>query len=311
RAVRDFVGLGLLILVDCAVIIFSCVGLMLWINPNLTLVVLIPLPALSILFLKYLPEIGRRYEIVQKHLSKITSHVQENISGVRVLHAFAQEETEKKKFDNLNKEYIQKNLSVTRLFGIFTPSLTLTVGIAAMISLWIGGQAVIAKDMTLGSFVAFNGYLLMLSWPMMGIGYVINLAQKGQVAMGRIQEIFSAKPSISDNEKTIVSINDFEGDIEFRGLSFSYPRTDKATLHDIQLKIPSGQILAVVGAIGSGKSTLAQLIPRLYEDPADTLFIGGYPIREIPLSVLRNNIGYVDQEPYLFSASLRENIIFG
>ncbi len=160
RAVRDFVGLGLLILVDCAVIILSCVGLMLWINTNLALVVLIPLPALSILFLKYLPEIGRRYEIVQKHLSKITSHVQENISGVRVLHAFAQEETEKKKFDNLNKEYIQKNLSVTRLFGVFTPSLTFTVGIAAMISLWIGGQAVIAKDMTLGSFVAFNGYLL-------------------------------------------------------------------------------------------------------------------------------------------------------
>ena len=159
RAVRDFVGLGLLILVDCSVLILSCVCLMLWINPNLTLVVLIPLPMLSILFFKYLPEIGRRHEIVQRHLSKITSHVQENLSGIRVIHAFVQEETEKKKFDELNREYIHKNLDVTRLFGVFTPALTLTAGVAAMISLWIGGEAVIAKDMTLGSFVAFNGYL--------------------------------------------------------------------------------------------------------------------------------------------------------
>ena len=127
-------------------------------------------------------------------MSKITSHVQENLSGIRVIHAFAQEETEKKKFDELNKVYIHKNLSVTRLFGVFTPALTLTVGLAAMISLWVGGEAVIAKEMSLGSFVAFNGYLLMLSWPMMGIGFIVNLTQKGQAAMSRIQEIFLARP---------------------------------------------------------------------------------------------------------------------
>ena len=311
RAVRDFVGLGLLILVDCSVLILSCVCLMLWINPNLTLVVLIPLPILSILFFKYLPEIGRRHEIVQRHLSKITSHVQENLSGIRVIHAFVQEETEKKKFDELNREYIHKNLSVTRLFGIFTPSLTLTVGVAAMISLWVGGEAVVAKEMSLGSFVAFNGYLLMLSWPMMGIGYVVNLTQKGQAAMGRIQEIFLARPGIVDDAKTINSIDEFRGDIEFRDLHFSYPQSNKPSLQNIKFKIPSGQILAVVGVIGSGKSTLVQLIPRLYEVAKDTLFIGGHSIRDIPLSVLRKNIGYVNQEPYLFSATLRENIIFG
>jgi ATP-binding cassette subfamily B multidrug efflux pump len=311
RAVRDFVGLGFLILVDCTVIIVSCVGLMLWINPSLTLVVLIPLPALSILFWKYLPEIGLRHEIVQKHLSKITSHVQENLSGIRVIHAFAQEEAEKKKFDELNKAYIHKNLSVTRLFGVFTPALSLTVGLAAMISLWVGGEAVIAKEMSLGSFVAFNGYLLMLSWPMMGIGFIVNLTQKGQAAMGRIQEIFLAKSDIVDDEKTVNSICEFRGDIEFRDLTFSYPETDKPSLQSIKLKIPSGQILAVVGVIGSGKSSLVQLIPRLYEVDEETLFIGGHSIRKIPLSVLRQNIGYVDQEPYLFSATLRENIIFG
>ena len=311
RAVRDFVGLGFLILVDCTVIIVSCVGLMLWINPTLTLVALIPLPALSILFWKYLPEIGRRHEIVQKHLSKITSHVQENLSGIRVIHAFAHEEAEKKKFDELNKVYIHKNLSVTRLFGVFTPALTLTVGLAAMISLWLGGEAVISKEMSLGSFVAFNGYLLMLSWPMMGIGYIVNLTQKGQAAMGRIQEIFLAQADIRDDEKTVNSLDEFNGDIEFRGLSFSYPEAVNPSLKNIQLEIPSGQILAVVGVIGSGKSSLVQLIPRLYEVAEDTLFIGGHSIRKIPISVLRENIGYVDQEPYLFSATLRENIIFG
>ncbi len=311
RAVRDFVGLGLLIMIDCAVVIVCSVSLMFWINPSLTLVVLVPLPVLSILFWKFLPEMGRRHEAVQEHLSKITSHVQENLAGIRVLHAFVQEETEKRKFDKLNLEYIKKNLRVTRLFGVFTPSLMLTVGVAAMISLWVGGKAVIGEEMTLGSFVGFNGYLLMLSWPMMGIGYVANLTQKGQAAMSRIQEIFSAQAGISDNKEVVKAINELAGEIEFRGLGFTYPEAKQESLKDIRLKIPKGQILAVVGVIGSGKSTLVQLIPRLYEASQDTLFIDGHSIREIPLSVLRENIGYVNQEPYLFSATIRENITFG
>jgi ATP-binding cassette subfamily B protein len=146
---------------------------------------------------------------------------------------------------------------------------------------------------------------------MMGIGYIINLTQKGQVAMGRIQQIFSSKSDVADNEKTDQSIKVFKGEIEFRKLNFIYPNTNKPSLQNIDLKIPSGQILAVVGVIGSGKSTLAQLIPRLYEVTENTLLIGGHPIHKIPLSILRKNIGYVDQEPYLFSATIRENIIFG
>ena len=311
RAVRDFVGLGLLILIDCVVVIVCCVSLMIWINPSLTLVVLVPLPVLSILFWKFLPEMGRRHEVVQEHLAKITSHVQENLAGVRVLHAFVQEEAEKRKFDELNREYIQKNLSVTRLFGIFTPSLMLTVGVAAMISLWAGGKAVILQDMTLGSFVAFNGYLLMLSWPMMGIGYVTNLTQKGQAAMSRIQEIFSAQAGICDSENNVKPITDLKGEIEFRGLDFFYPQRNQESLKDIRLKIPEGQVLAIVGMIGSGKSTLVQLIPRLYEAGQDMLFLDGHSIREIPLAVLRESIGFVNQEPYLFSATIRENITFG
>tara|TARA_B100000315_G_scaffold249693_1_gene281335 strand:- start:1815 stop:3572 length:1758 start_codon:yes stop_codon:yes gene_type:complete len=311
RAVRDFVGLGLLILIDCVVVIVCCVSLMIWINPSLTLVVLVPLPVLSILFWKFLPEMGRRHEVVQEHLAKITSHVQENLAGVRVLHAFVQEEAEKRKFDELNREYIQKNLSVTRLFGIFTPSLMLTVGVAAMISLWAGGKAVVLQDMTLGSFVAFNGYLLMLSWPMMGIGYVTNLTQKGQAAMSRIQEIFSAQAGICDSENNVKPITGLKGEIEFRGLDFFYPQRNQESLKDIRLKIPEGQVLAIVGMIGSGKSTLVQLIPRLYEAGQDMLFLDGHSIREIPLAVLRESIGFVNQEPYLFSATIRGNITFG
>ena len=311
RAVRDFVGLGLLILIDCVVVIVCCVSLMIWINPSLTLVVLVPLPVLSILFWKFLPEMGRRHEVVQEHLAKITSHVQENLAGVRVLHAFVQEEAEKRKFDELNREYMQKNLSVTRLFGIFTPSLMLTVGVAAMISLWAGGKAVVLQDMTLGSFVAFNGYLLMLSWPMMGIGYVTNLTQKGQAAMSRIQEIFSAQAGICDSENNVKPITGLKGEIEFRGLDFFYPQRNQESLIDIRLKIPEGQVLAIVGMIGSGKSTLVQLIPRLYEAGQDMLFLDGHSIREIPLAVLRESIGFVNQEPYLFSATIRGNITFG
>jgi ATP-binding cassette subfamily B protein len=187
----------------------------------------------------------------------------------------------------------------------------LTVGVAAMISLWAGGKAVILQDMTLGSFVAFNGYLLMLSWPMMGIGYVTNLTQKGQAAMSRIQEIFSAQAGICDSENIVKPITDLKGEIEFRGLDFFYPQRNQESLKDIRLKIPEGQILAIVGMIGSGKSTLVQLIPRLYEAGQDMLFLDGHSIREIPLAVLRESIGFVNQEPYLFSATIRENITFG
>ena len=174
RAVREFFGLGILILIDAVFVIVMAVTMMVWINAELTLKVFIPLPVVSILFFSFVKEIGKRHESVQKHLSRITEHVQENLSGIRVLHAFVQEENEKDKFKKLNQEYIQKNLRVTQMFGIFTPTMVFAVGVAAMISLWMGGRAVIADEITLGSFVAFNGYLMLLSWPMMGIGYVVD-----------------------------------------------------------------------------------------------------------------------------------------
>ncbi len=312
RSVRDFVGLGLLILVDSTVVIIGCVCLMVWINPGLTLAVMIPLPLVSILFFSFVKEISKRHRAVQEHLAKMTARVQENIAGIRVLHAFVQEENEKRKFDELNQEYIRKNLRITKLFGIFTPSLIFTLGVAAVLSIWLGAKAVIAEEMTLGAFVAFNGYLMMLSWPMMGIGYVINLTQKGQSAMGRIQEIFSSHPDITDGPEKVAESFQVEGKIEFENFSFTYPSSETPALKNIDLAIAKGQTVAIVGKIGSGKSTLAQMLPRLYEgNQSGNILIDGEPIQNIPLSVLRKSIGYVEQEPFLFSMSIRANIAFG
>ncbi|MFQ5451111.1 MAG: ABC transporter ATP-binding protein [Nitrospinaceae bacterium] len=310
RAVRDFAGLGLLILVDSTVVIISCVCLMSVINPGLTLLVLVPLPLISILFFNFVREISRRHQAVQEHLAGISSFVQENLAGIRVLHAFAQEENERKKFDALNREYIQKNLRVTKLFGIFTPSLVFTIGLASMISLWIGGKAVIQNEMSLGAFVAFNGYLMMLSWPMMGIGYVVNLTQKGLSALARIREIFSVQPIIKDGDIKGES-GELKGAVEYRNLSFTYPGSKSEGLHRIDLTIPQGHRLAIVGSIGSGKSTLAQMLPRLLQANPKSVWVGGRAVEDIPLRLLRGHIGYVDQEPFLFSMSIRENIVLG
>ncbi|MBC8287984.1 MAG: ABC transporter ATP-binding protein [Nitrospinae bacterium] len=310
RAVREFIGLGVLILVDAVFVIITAVGMMSWINADLTFKVLLPLPVISFLFFYFVKEIGKRHKAVQEHLALITGQVQENLAGIRVLHAFVQEENEKRKFAALNNEYIEKNLHVTRMFGVFTPTMVFVMGVAAMLSLWLGGKAVIAGSMTLGSFVAFNGYLMLLSWPMMGIGYVFNLTQKGMSAMSRIREIFTAQPEIISAVEGTGSVGEL-GDIEFQGLQFSYPDADTPSLKEIDLKIPKGQTLGIVGVIGSGKTTLAQMLLRFYDPTAGALLMGSRPLKEISLQKLRGSIGYVSQAPFLFSTSIRDNIVLG
>jgi ATP-binding cassette, subfamily B, multidrug efflux pump len=310
RAVREFFGLGVLILIDAVFIIITAVGMMSWVNFDLATKVLLPLPFISFLFFYFVKEIGKRHKAVQEHLAKITGQVQENLAGIRVIHAFVQEENEKTKFEQLNNEYIDKNLHVTRMFGIFTPTMVFVIGVAAMLSLWLGGKAVIAGSMTLGSFVAFNGYLMLLSWPMMGIGYVFNLTQKGMAAMGRIQDIFASKAEI-ETVPAETSISKGMGEIEFEGIHFSYPGEEVSSLKGIDIKISKGQTLGVVGVIGSGKTTLAQMLLRFYDPNAGNLLVGGCPIKEISLQSLRDHIGYVSQEPFLFSTSIRDNILLG
>lgn len=308
RAIREFIGLALLILLDSTVVIIACVFLMSTINFSLMLYCLAPLPLVSVLFFKFSKTIGERQREVQEHLSKISTMVQENLAGVRVLHAFVREEHEKAKFDALNREYIQKNLSLTRLLALFHPSLTLTLGAAAILALWLGSREVISGTMTLGSFVAFNGYLMMLSWPMMGIGFVFTLTQKGVVALKRLDEIMSSKPSFEGIPES-PGEPDLRGEIEFRGLNFSYSGSTKKTLDDVGFKIRQGESAAILGMIGSGKTTLVQLLPRIFDTERGTLLIDGRPIQDISLGKLRDSIGYVGQEPFLFSMTLRENIV--
>ncbi len=322
RAVKDFLGLGLLVVLDAAVVIITAVGLMIYINPQLTLYALLPLPLLSFLFFGFIKTIGVRHTAIQEHLAKITSMVQENLAGIRVLHAFVQEEHEKKRFDGLNREHIAKNMGLAKLFGIFTPSLVLTIGISALITLWLGSKEVIAHQMaiqsgeavenvfTIGSFVAFSGYLLMLSWPMMAVGYVTNLTQKGFAAMGRIQEIFDCRSSLADAIAP-QTIRTFQGGIEFKNLTFAYPGEAHPVLDHIDLHIEPGSTVALIGMIGSGKSSIAQLIPRVYDASGGLIAIDGQPVSEIPLDHLRSQIAFVDQEPFLFSTSIRSNIAIG
>ena len=309
RAVREFFGLGVLILIDAVFVIVMAVTMMVWINLELTLKVFIPLPVVSILFFSFVKEIGKRHEAVQEHLAKITEQVQENLSGIRVLHAFVQEENEKDKFKKLNQEYIQKNLRVTQVFGVFTTTMVFAIGVAGMISLWMGGRAVIADEITLGSFVAFNGYLMLLSWPMMGIGYVFNLTQKGLVGMARVNEIFLARSSIADMGGDYVPGS--KGDLKISGIRFKYPSETQEALKEIDLSVSCGQTLGIVGMIGSGKTTLAKMLLRFYDPDSGDIWVDGKSIQEIPLKGLRDYIGYVSQEPFLFSTSIRNNIALG
>jgi ATP-binding cassette, subfamily B, multidrug efflux pump len=322
RAVKDFLGLGLLVVLDAVVVIIAAVGLMIAINPQLTFYALLPLPLLSILFFGFIKTIGVRHTAIQENLAKITSMVQENLAGIRVLHAFVQEEHEMKRFDDLNREHIAKNMGLAQLFGMFTPSLVLTIGIAGLITLWVGGKEVIAHSLaiqsgevvenvfTLGSFVAFSGYLLMLSWPMMAIGYVTNLTQKGLAAMGRIQEIFDSQSSLIEESSPVPTVS-IEGGLEFKDVTFGYPGEPDPVLQNIDLKIEPGSTVALIGMIGSGKSSFAQLIPRIFDAEGDSIFIDGQPIKEISLNQLRSHIAFVDQEPFLFSTSIRNNIAMG
>ncbi len=309
RSVRDFLGLGLLVLADCFVVIISCFALMIYISPKLTLMAFLPLPLISILFYLYTKKISEGHRIVQEELANISDIVQENLSGIRTLHAYGQEEIEKEKFEKQNDVYLTKNMALTKLYAIFPTSLSFFLGLATLISLWIGGKEVIAGNLTLGSFVAFNGYLLMLSWPMMGIGYVFNLSQKGASAMRRVQDIFSEqseiKAPLQGNHK-----KDFQGELKFQSVSYQYSEKGFC-LEEISLKIEPGQWMGVTGPIGAGKSTLFKFPLRIIDPNKGNIYLDGIPIKELPLDLLRKQIGYVEQGPFLFSATILENIAFG
>jgi ATP-binding cassette subfamily B protein len=317
NAVRMLLGPALMYSANTIFLSVFALFFMLRISPYLTLVALAPMPLASILVQYLGRRIHERFERIQASFSDISAQAQENYSGVRLIRAFAREESQIGLFERLNRQYIGRALRLVQLMGMLWPTLEFILGISMVITLLAGGHEVLAHRIDVGQFVAFSTYMIMLIWPIIAVGWVINIFQRGTASVKRIDELLKAEPSISDNSVVLTfgaeTEEELKGDIEFRHLTFGYGDTpdQPPVLRDITLKIPAGSSLAIVGPTGCGKSTLANLIPRIFEAPEGTLFIDGRPIREYPLAVLRRNIGMVPQETFLFSETIRENLAFG
>jgi len=313
NAVRMLLGPALMYSANTIFLSVFALFFMLRISPYLTLVALAPMPLASILVQYLGRKIHERFERIQASFSDISAQAQENYSGVRLIRAFAREDSQIGLFERLNRQYIGRALRLVQLMGMLWPTLEFILGVSMIITLLAGGHQVLAGRITVGQFVAFNTYMILLIWPIIAVGWVINIFQRGTASVKRIDELLKAEPAISDSSAVLALGPDhrLDGTIEFRHLNFGYDDGATPVLRDISLHIPAGSSLAIVGPTGSGKSTLVNLIPRLYEAPEGSLLIDGRPVREYPLAVLRGNIGMVPQETFLFSETIRENLKFG
>jgi ATP-binding cassette subfamily B multidrug efflux pump len=277
---------------------------------RLTLFAFLPMPIIVVATDYFSKRIHNRFEEVQEHFGEVSNRAQESLAGVRVIRAYAQEGAEMERFREVSREFMRRNLRLIRLSGVFHPILQLFIGLGFIAVLWYGGRQAIRGDMTIGQFVQFSLYLGYLAWPMIALGWVINIFQRGMASMKRMTEIMSIEPSIRDAGRA-GEVAEIRGEIEFRGLTFHYSGALEPALRDINLRVAAGQTVAFVGAVGSGKSTLMNLVPRLLDAPEGQVLIDGRPIREIPLRLLRSSIGYVPQETFLFSETVGQNIAFG
>ncbi|HXX27578.1 MAG TPA: ABC transporter ATP-binding protein [Terriglobales bacterium] len=311
NAVRMLLGPAIMYSANTIVFTAGALAFMLSISPRLTMYAFLPLPMVSIVIQYFGRQIHERFEKIQAMFSDISARAQENFSGARVIRAYVQEEAEIASFEASNREYIRRSLKLVRLMGMLWPTLEIMLGLAIVLVLWLGGREVLNGAMSLGAFVAFNTYMVQLTWPVIALGWVVNIFQRGTASMGRIEEIFLESPEIADTAEvdSTASATPMEGEIEFRHLSFSYNGAE--VLKDISLRIPAGSSLAIVGPTGSGKTTLVSLIPRIYDAAPGMVLIDRRPIRAYPLEFLRKSIGFVPQETFLFSESIRENISFG
>ncbi len=311
-AVRELMGFGSLAIVDAVVVILFSLTLMITIDPWLTLWSMMAMPLIPIVVRYFGREIFRSSRETQERLSSLSAYVLENFSGIRVVQAYAQEQNQIDGFDRINTEYRSKTMWLATLWGIFWPIMQVMAGTAAAVVLWLGGRQVLQGSMTLGEFVAFNGYLAMLTWPLMAIGYTANQYQRGTAALSRIAEVLDVP--VSPRYQAAVSSNGgaaIEGAIEFRNVTFAYEGGHAPVINKLNLKIAPGTTCGIVGATGSGKSTLVSLLLRLYEPRDQEILIDGVDIKQIARQRLENGIGYVAQDIFLFSGSLRENILLG
>jgi len=309
NAVRNMIGPGIMYSANTVVVGVATISLMIHLDWRMTLMALAPLPFVSAAVKFFGAQIHERFEKIQALYSELTERVRENISGMRVVRAFCQEDAETATFDVMNRDFVEKNKGLIWISSFLWPVIALMFALALLLVLVVGGRHVLQGLITVGTFAAFNVYLTYLIWPIIALGWVTNLVQRGLASLGRLMTIFEAQPDIDDRAVPRNPVTALRGEIEFRNLRFSY--NGHAILKNINLHIPAGKTVAVVGATGSGKSTLVGLIPRLYDAPPGTLLIDGVPIREIPLQTLREHIGFVPQETFLFSETIHENIKLG
>jgi ATP-binding cassette subfamily B protein len=308
NAVRQAIGFGMVILTDILILGVASLVMMLLISPRLTLLALIPFPVIAFFSTKFGSLIHHLFEKVQEQFSALTERVRENLSGIRVVKIFVQEEPEIKRFENLSTEYVGKNLSLVRVWGLFFPVIFSLAAIGEMIVLGFGGRSVIMGQITIGSFVAFVAYLQTLVWPMIAIGQAINMFQRGAASQGRINRILDMRSHILPGR---LKIGTLKGAIEFRDVGFRYPGKTEPALKNINLAVEPREFIGVTGPIGSGKTSLVSLLLRLYDFQEGEIRLDGINIRNLDLADLRNNIAYVPQDTFLFSDTIRENIIFG
>jgi len=312
HAVRELMGFGSLAIVDAMVVIVFSLTLMITINPWLAFWSMLALPLIPIVVRFFGRQIFRWSRDTQAQLSDLSAYVLENLSGIRVVQAYAQEQNQIRGFDAISSEYRRKSMWLATLWGIFWPLMQVMAGLAATVVLWLGGRQVLQGTMTLGEYVAFTGYLGMLTWPLMAIGYTANQYQRGTAALSRIAEVLDTP--ISPRYRALPASNGsppIRGAIEFRNLTFVYAGADAAALKNINLQIPAGTVCAIVGETGSGKSTLVNLLLRLYEPEDRTIFVDGVDIKQLPRRRLEDAIGYVSQDIFLFFGSVRDNILLG
>ncbi|MFZ0300904.1 MAG: ABC transporter ATP-binding protein [Candidatus Sulfotelmatobacter sp.] len=327
NAVRMLLGPAIMYSANTLVFTAGALSFMVLISPKLTFYAFLPLPLVSIIIQHFGRRIHERFERIQAMFSDISARAQENFSGARVIRAYVQEEAEIASFESANQEYVNRSLKLVRLMGMLWPTLELMLGLAMVLVLWIGGREVLhgrtavvlvsylktkttlllPGSVTVGDFAAFNIYMLQLTFPVIALGWVVNIFQRGTASLIRLNEILHEQPEIKDGPEA--ADRPVEGEIEFRGLNFAYD--GKPVLHDLNLRIPAGSSMAIVGPTGSGKTTLVSLIPRIYDAAPGMVLVDGRPIREFSLESLRKSVGFVPQETFLFSDRIRENIALG
>jgi len=310
EAVRMSIALGVVFLVDTIILGVLTIFFMIYIDPLLTLYAILPMPLITVITFLFSRVAHQRFEKLQKTFASLTERVRESISGIRVVRAYVREEKEGEKLSNLSRDYIQKNLSVARVWGMFFPFILFLSNLSMAIVLYLGGRLTIFQSISAGDFVAFMSYLGMFAWPMMALGWAINVIQRGAASMDRLNRIFAEVPEISDSPEVFES-SPLKGRIDMKGLTFSPGNGGDPVVKGIDLTIHEGERMVIVGRTGSGKTVLCNLLIRILESPKGCLFFDGIEIHDIPLEVLRRSIGYVPQDTFLFSDTIRENIAFG